>query len=188
MSRVKLLPRDNASPEVKRIYDKVEKRGAMVFNLYKVLAHSPSILNNLLKLGNILITETELSPKLREMTILRIARLSDSEYEWAQHYNMALEAGVSREQAEAIANWKESERFSKEERAVLQYVDEVAKDVTADDETFETLRKYLSERSIVELTVSIGYWCMIARLLVPLQVDMDTQFIGSAKDLAGHSR
>jgi len=188
MSRVKLVPKDTASSEVKRIYDKVEKRGAMVFNLYKVLAHSPSILNNLLKLGNILITETELSSKLREMAILRIAKLSGSEYEWAQHYNMALEAGISPEQIEAITNWTISEMFSKEECAVLQYVDKVAQDVAVDDETFAALRKYLSERSIVELTVSIGYWSMIARLLVPLQVDMDTQFISSAKDLAGRSR
>lgn len=36
---------------------------------------------------------------------------------------------------------------------------------------------------IVELTLSIGYWGMIARTLVPLQVDIDA--LSEGKDLMG---
>jgi len=43
----------------------------------------------------------------------------------------------------------------------------------------------LSERSIVEMTLSIGYWGMVARLLVPLQVDIDIQTVSSAQELIG---
>ena len=185
MARVKLLQKDQAPTGVKEIFDKIEKNGARVLNLYRALAHNPDAMLSTLKLGNSLLTKSELSPKLRELVILRVAKLAGSDYEWAQHYPVALEAGVSREQTEAISNWQESEAFSDTERAVLKYTDEVAKNVKVPDETFDALKQYLSERNIVELTLSIAYWGLIARILVPLQVDIDVSTATSAKDLAG---
>jgi len=138
-----------------------------------------------MRLGNALLTKTELAPKLRELAILRIAKLTGSDYEWTQHYPIALEAGVSHEQTASLSNWRESASFNKEECAVLQYTDEVAQDVTVKDETFDELKIFLSERSIVELTLSIGHWGLVARLLVPLQVDIDVQSVGSAHELTG---
>jgi alkylhydroperoxidase family enzyme len=180
-----LVQKEQASPEVKELFQKIEDNGAKVINLYKMVAHSPHVVRNFLRLGNSLIGRTELSPKLRELTIMRIARLCKSEYEWTQHTPVALEAGVSQEQLDTIDLWKESDSFTEAERAILQYVDEVAKNVTVADETFEILKRYLSERSIVELTLSIGWWGMLARLLVPLEVEIDEQSASSAGDLIG---
>jgi len=187
MSRIKLVDKAGASPEVQEIYGRVEGHGARILNLYKALAHNPDLLLNFMRLGNALLTKTELSPKLRELAILRIAGLAGSEYEWTQHYPVALEVGVSRDQAKALSHWPESTVFSEEERAILQYTDEVAQNVMVKDDTFNVLKQYLSERSIVELTLSIGHWGMVARLLVPLHVDVDVQSIGSAQELAGRS-
>jgi 4-carboxymuconolactone decarboxylase len=185
MARVKLLQKEEVQPKAREIYDKIEEGGARIINLYRALAHSPSVLHNFTRLGNSLLSRAELSPKLRELVILRIARLTGSEYEWAQHYPVALEVGVTREQAEAISHWSYSTKFSDEERAVLQYTDEVTQDVEVKDKTFKTLQQYLNEQCIVELTASIGYWGMVARFLVPLQIDIDAQPAGSARDLTG---
>jgi len=38
---------------------------------------------------------------------------------------------------------------------------------------------------VVELTMSIGYWGMIARVLVPLEIELEEQSVGSARDLRG---
>ena len=185
MSRVQKIQKEQAQPKAREIYDKIESNGAKVLNLYKVLAHNPSVLHNFLRLGNSLLASTELSPKLRELAILRVAKLTGSEYEWTQHYSIALEAGVSHEQTEGISYWTNSTNFNDKERAVLQYTDEVAQNVEVKDETFRALQQHLNERSIVELTLSIGFWGMVARLLVPLQVDIDTQTISSAQELIG---
>jgi 4-carboxymuconolactone decarboxylase len=185
MARVKLLQKEEVQPKAREIYDKIEEGGARIINLYRALAHSPSVLHNFTRLGNSLLSRAELSSKLRELVILRIARLTGSEYEWAQHYPVALEVGVTQEQAEAISHWSYSTKFSDEERAVLQYTDEVAQNVEVKDKTFKTLQQYLNEQCIVELTASIGYWGMVARFLVPLQIDIDAQPAGSAQDLTG---
>lgn len=185
MARVRLIDKDQASPEVSELYDKIEKNGARIINLYRVLAHNSRVLRSHLQLGNTLLARTSLSPKLREMAILRIAKLAGSDYEWVQHYPVALEAGVSKEQAEALSEWYDSRQFDEEERAVLRYTDEVAQQVAVTDETFMMLKRYMDEQRIVELTVVIGYWGMVARILVPLKVDIDAQSVGSATELTG---
>jgi len=188
MSRVQMIQREQALPEVKEQYDKIKENGAKVLNLYRVLAHNPVVLRNFLRLGSSLLAKTKLSSKLRELTILRVARLTGSDYEWAQHYALALEAGLKIAQIETISHWSDSTNFSDTERAVLRYTDEVAQNVEVKDETFRALQQHLDEQSIVELTLSIGYWGMVARFLVPLQVDIDVQSIGSAQELIGRKR
>ena len=185
MSRVQMVQKDQAQSAVKELYNRIEENGASVLNLYRVLAHNPDVLRNFLRLGSSLITRTELAPKLRELVILRVAKLTGSEYEWAQPYPIALEVGVCREQTEAISRWSGAANFSDKERAVLQYTDEVVQNVEVQGETFCVLSQHLNEKSIVELTLSIGYWGMVARLLVPLHVDIDIQTIGSVQELTG---
>ena len=185
MSRVNLIQKDQASPEVKELFQQIEDNGARIMNVYKVVANSPHVARNFIKLGNSLIARTDLSPKLRELVIMQIAKLCNCEYEWVQHKPVALQSGISPTQLDAIELWKESNYFSDEERAILQYVDEVAQNVKVIDETFQTLRRYFDERSIVELTLAIGWWGMLARLLVPLEVEIDEQSAGSTGDLIG---
>jgi alkylhydroperoxidase family enzyme len=185
MSRVRKIQKDQAEPKVKELFEKIEQNGARVLNLYRVTAHAADVLPHFLRLGNSLLSRTELSPKLRELAILRVAKLTNSEYEWAQHYPVALEAGITEEQTRAISHWNSSKVFTVEERAVLQYVDEVTQNVEVEEGTFKSLAEHLNERCIVELTLSIGYWGMVARLLVPLRVDIDAEVAGSARELAG---
>jgi 4-carboxymuconolactone decarboxylase len=185
VARVKLVQKEQAPSEIKELFQQIEDNGARVMNFYKVVANSPHVARNVIRLGNSLIGRTTLSPKLRELTVMRIARLCDCEYEWVQHIPVALQSGVSQAQLDAIGSWEKANDFSDEERAILQYVDEVAQNVKVTDATFETLKKYLNEQHIVEITLAIGWWGMLARLFVPLEVEVDEQSAGSAADLIG---
>ncbi len=185
MARVTLIERGKATPEAYDLFRRIEKNGARVVNVYRAIAHTPAAASSFLKLGNCLLNETELSPALREIAILRIANLAGSEYEWAQHMAIAAETGVRRQQIDDIHRWTQSPHFTRQERAVLQYTDEVTRNVKVSDNTFHALREHLPERQIVELTMSIGYWGMIARVLVPLEIELDDQPMGSAIDLGG---
>lgn len=186
MARIRILQNDEAPPESKAFLENVEKNGAAVLNLYRALAHSPSAFSSFVKLGNGLLTHTELPPKYRELVILRIAILAGSQYEWHQHVPVALEAGVSQEQVDTIHEWAESDHFDKVEKAILRYCDQVTLNVRASDRTFRVLHKHLSDRSIVELTMTIGYWGMIARILEPLEVDMDDTSVSGTQELTGN--
>ena len=185
MARVHLLEKDEAPPEVKEVFQKIEDNGAKITNLYKVVANSPKVLLNFIRLGNSIVGRMGLPPKWRELVILRVARLTNSEYEWAGHTSLALEKGVSREQINALADWQNSSEFNDEERAILQYTDEVTRNISVTDQTFSTLKKFFDEQTIVELTLTASYYGMLARILVPLQVERGEVTIGSVNELLG---
>ena len=173
MSRVALLQKEQLNPIMNDMFQKIEDNGFEILNLFRVIAHSPKIGINFIRLGNAILTKGKLSPKLRELAILRIGNISEANYEWTQHVPIALGVGVSQEQIDEISNWMDSTQFDDEERTVLLYTDEVAQNIRAADDTFSKLREFFNEEIIVELTVTIGYYCMVSRILEALQIELE---------------
>ncbi len=173
MQRVSMVEKEQAHPLVKEVYEKNEAITGRILNLWKVMGHCPYIGLNFQRLGNSLLTGEELSHKLREIAVLRVAYLTQSEYEFRQHTPIALKCGVSQKQIDDISDWAASEQFGEQERAILAYTDEVTQHISVKDETFDRLRSFLSDHAIVELTTAIGYWGMVSRILVALQIDLE---------------
>jgi len=161
---------------VRELYQKQEDRGVQIANLFKVMGHCPYIGLNFQRLGNSILRGEELPANLRELAILRVGDLAQAEYEFTKHVPRALQAGVNQTQIDEISNWTASTEFSDEEQAVLRYTDEVARDVKVKDETFGGLRSFLNEHAIVELTTAIGYYGMVCRTLVALQIELEPEW------------
>jgi alkylhydroperoxidase family enzyme len=142
-------------------------------NVAKMIANSEPCFKQFGKLGGALFTKAKLSPKLREIAILKTAKASHSLYEWTQHVPAARHVGVTEEQIAAIENWQKAKCFNELERLVLQLTDEVAVNVKGRRETVEALKKHLSPAEIVELILTIGNWRMVAGLLETLEVDLE---------------
>ncbi len=102
MARVSLMRKEQASPEVQEVFERLEARGARVVNIYRTLAHSRAAMRHFMRLGNSLLERCHLDHRLRELAILRVARLTGSQYEWTQHVTLARECGVTPEQMEAM--------------------------------------------------------------------------------------
>lgn len=185
MARVPLLSKEQAPPEARDVFERVEARGARVMNVYRALANSRAAILPFMRLGNTLLERCHLDHRLRELAILRVARLTGSQYEWAQHVALAREAGITPEQMESIREWRSSTAFDARDRAVLAYTDEVTQNIRVPEDVFGEMAAHLDQESIVELTLSIGYWGMVARLLEALQVDVDTELPGSSRDSLG---
>jgi len=173
MARVKLLEKQDVYPMVREIYQKAEDSGNEVINLLKALAHSPKICRDWNRLGITLLLKGQLSPKLRELAILRVGDLAKANYEWTKHVPMAMAAGAIQEQIDSLPDWMNSKGFNAQERAVLRYTDEVSQDIRASDDTFSKIREFLTEQEIIELTVTIGYYGMVCRTLESLQIELE---------------
>ena len=173
MTRVTLVEKEQAHPMVKELYSKNEAKSGRVINLWKVMGHCPYIGLNFQRLGNSILKGEGLAPKLRELAILRVGSLAQSEYEFKQHTAIALQNGVGQKQIVEIVDWAASEQFDERERAVLAYTDAVARDIRVRDETFARLLTFLNEEEIVELTAVIGYYGMACRILVALEVELE---------------
>ena len=139
------------------------------------MAHAQTALVPWLRWAAVLLSELKLDPVLRELAILRVARLTPgAEYEWVQHAAIATAVGATEEQVAALKRDEpEAECFSGDEQAVLRFTSEVVTDARAGDETFAAISEILSPQEIVELLMVIGQYMMVARVMATLDIDLD---------------
>ena len=142
-------------------------------NINKMMAHAENSVRHFMRLGSSLLTRARLDARLREISILRIATLCASHYEWHQHEKMAREVGVPEEKICGAKAGPDSSCFDDLERLVLKYTDEVTRQVKSTDETFYALAARLDHRELVELTLTIGFYNMVARFLENTEVQVE---------------
>jgi alkylhydroperoxidase family enzyme len=74
------------------------------FNIYKTLAHHVDLYNRWSPLGQFVLNGSSLPPREREIVMLRMGWLCQSEYEWAQHARIGkAQAGLSNDDVHRIA-------------------------------------------------------------------------------------
>jgi len=173
MARVSIPRIDDVSADLQNVFHKMEANGVPVINIFKVMAHCPRIGRQFIRLTNAILFFGKLSPKLRELAILRVGDLAEATYEWTQHVPIGISAGLTDQQIKSIHNWKESDCFNQEERSVLQYTDEVALNIRVSKETFQAIRAFLTDEQIVELTTAIGHYGMVSRILEALKIELE---------------
>ena len=143
-------------------------------NVFRMMAHAATDFRPLVGLGSAILARQKLSPKLRELAILRVAALSPARYEWVQHVPIAQATGATAAQITALERGEiAADTFDAVERAVLRFTTEVLCDVRASEATFAEAARHLSAQEIVELIVTVGYYMLIARLLETTAVDLD---------------
>ena len=85
--------------------------------------------------GHILFSST-LSPRHRELLVLRVAKVRDSEYEWAQHAILAGDAGLDADEVARIAVGPDAPGWSTLDGAMVRAVDELIGAGTVSDATW----------------------------------------------------
>jgi alkylhydroperoxidase family enzyme len=174
MARVPYLDREDLPEADREIFDRlIAERGRPLGNIFRTLGHTPNLLRRFLALGGELRNATALDPKLRELALLTVGRLTEAQYEFIHHWNLALRVGVAREKLEHLAEFESSALFSDEERAVMRYAEEATRNVKVSDATFERLRRFLDTRRLMELVQNVAFYNMVVRILVPLGVEVE---------------
>jgi alkylhydroperoxidase family enzyme len=174
-ARLPYINREELPEEYREIYDHISQArgGIPVGNIFRTLANAPNLFRRFNGLANDLRNGTQLDPKLRELALMTIGRLTDSEYEFVQHWNISLRAGVRREQLEHLAEFESSPLFNEQERAAMRYAAEATQNIKVSDATFNALRGFLDNRRIMELVMNVAFYNCVVRILVPLGVELE---------------
>ena len=162
-------------PNVEDLPEKVRVAAEKLppLNIMKMFLNAPTNAIPLLVFGQSILTKQELDDHLRELAILRVAHLTGANYEWTQHVPLAKETGVTDAQVEALPQGADSDAFNEVEKNVIRFTDEVTQDVKASAETFAALEKDLGPRQMVELTLAIGFYGMVARVMESFEVELE---------------
>ncbi len=147
----------------------LERVGARVSNLYRILGNHPALLRAWVDFAWTLRGAATTSRRMRELIILRCAQLVGNDYQWNDHTVMALAAGVEQAQIDALDRWPTAPEFDDEEQLLLRFTDEVVAGRVGDD-VLNALRLRYRPEEIVELTMTAAFYVMVPRILDTLRV------------------
>ena len=129
-----------------------------------VLHQHPRLFWPWLLFASRLMPHGRLPAALREKVILRTAWNCRSRYEWGQHVDIALAAGVSDAEIACLAQGPAAVADPLE-RAVLSACDELHREQCVREATWQTLSAHYSEPLLIELLMLVGHYRMIAGFL-----------------------
>jgi AhpD family alkylhydroperoxidase len=161
---------DPSRPELKPVADRIAAQRGSVLHLYRMLLHSAPLAEGWLECLTAIRQKCSLSGALRELVILRVAILNGAQYEADQHAPIALRAGLTQAQLDALPGWRHSARFDRGQRAALALTDEMTREVRVSDRTFDELRVHLGDRELVELAATIAAYNMVSRFIEALHI------------------
>jgi len=176
MAIMPLLPENPDDPEVRAMFDEVLSKWPRVPNLYRTLGHSPDMLRAWLDMAWPLRMKATTSRRVRELMILRGARITKTAYEWAQHVPLALAAGVTQDEIDALMDERDADSFSDAERAALRLAEEITAGPAASPDCMQALKPFYSEPEIVELVLTASFYVCVGRALTSLQVPLEDTF------------
>lgn len=144
-------------------------------NVFRVLLKHPRVAKELNStIMSLLDGHQALDARLRELIIMRLGWLTKSNYEWTQHWRIALLFGLSEAELEAVKDWSDASCFSKLDQLVLKATDEVFNDGAVGKKTWQGLQEALeTEEELIEVVVCIGNWHMFSQLLRSLDIPLE---------------
>lgn len=172
MARLPYVDPATADPPARAVLDRIAAERGTIFNVYRMLAHSPRVLEHVYGLASYLWLDSTLEGPLQELVILRVAQLTGSDYEWSRHRDIARRVGVPDEQVAALAGWRDAARtFDARERAALAVAEQATTHVEAGEEPVAELRRLAGDQALVEVLVLAGLYGLVARVLRSTAVD-----------------
>ena len=121
---------------------------------------------------------SKLDGRHREILILRVGWLCDSEYEWGQHKIFAKNEGLSDEEIERIKIGSQAEGWSDIERALIDAADELHENSFVSDHTWAVLSKQYTEQQMMDLVFTVGQYHMVSMALNSFGVQLDDGVAG----------
>ena len=166
--RLEPLDRDALDPEL------AERFGdGPILNIFRTLAHHPKLMKRWLVFGNHVLAKSTLTPRDREIAILRVGYLCQAGYEWAQHVEIARASGLSDEEIARIAEGPDAPGWSDAERALLRATDELHEDQFVSDPTWAALAQHYDTEQILDFVFAVGQYHLVSMALNTLGVQLE---------------
>lgn len=164
----------------------IEQGRGWVPNVFRVLLHSPGIASGWVTLANAL-RSSSLDLRTRELAILLVAHMKDSDYEWSFHERIARSAGVTETEIADLRRWPDRGSWTARDWAVLNLVHAVAANEPVPGWCLDELRPDLP-RFAVELAGTSAYYVAVAQFTKALRVPADGAAAGDGTGPATGTR
>ena len=170
MARIPYLNPSDLAPENQDLL----KRN---INLYRIMAYNPEAQRAQSTVGSYIRFKTKLDPRLRELAILQVGYVAKSAYEYSHHAKIAQDFGVTKDDIRAVGEETAGRdtHLDPLAKAVLRAAREIAAGDLS-DKSFAALRADLGNEVLVDLIMSISFYCGIVRLLNAFRIDVEPDY------------
>lgn len=162
--------REDVPADGRQHYDAIAESRGGVRGPFPVLVNSPELAGRIGHLGEYVRFEGRLPDAVRELAILVTARTTDCAFEWAAHEPIARDAGVRPAAIEAAASGDGVADLDDAEATVIEYAHALLARNEVPDATYDAAHERFGDAGVVELTVTVGYYAMIAAVLNAFEV------------------
>jgi alkylhydroperoxidase family enzyme len=146
-------------------------------NVLGMLARHPALVRAYNTFNGHILFATTLSPRQREMLVLRVAAVRKAIYEWKQHVVLAADAGLTPDEVAWIEEGPNASGWSMLDRALITAVDELLSDAKVTDETWEVLAAELDVEQLMDLVFTVGAYDALAMAFRSFDVPLDDDLI-----------
>ncbi|MGE0748879.1 MAG: carboxymuconolactone decarboxylase family protein [Rhodospirillales bacterium] len=171
MARLTDLRPETMSPEQRKAAEEIAAgpRGAVV-GPFNALIRSPEMCARIQKVGEYLRFQSSLPARLRELTVLLVARFHSANFEWYAHAPLAEQAGVDPGIIIAIRDRRRPDFADPLDIAVYNFVRELLDKHNVSDHVYRPVLIRIGEQGVVELVALVGYYTLIAMTLNTFQI------------------
>ncbi|KAF2656442.1 4-carboxymuconolactone decarboxylase-like protein [Lophiostoma macrostomum CBS 122681] len=183
--RVPYAPKEPPTSEDAPVYERIAARRAPrpLIPLDLALLHNTAVADGWNSFIGAIRTKTTILETVKELAISRVAVLNQAVHEWDVHAALAVKAGISKDGMQScydapVVKQEDKVRevegevggLSADMWALLAYTDQMTVGVQVDDAVAERIRKFLSDKEVVELTATVAAYNCVSRFLVALDV------------------
>jgi alkylhydroperoxidase family enzyme len=142
--------------------------------IFRTIARNERLLPAFLGLGSHLLRRTTLPAREREIVILRVGWLEQSEYEFGQHTTIGRAAGLTDEEIGWLADVA-TPSWSVDDAALVAMADELCSDGVVSDGTWSRLTDRWNDEQLLDLLALAGYYRLVSGLLNSAGVALEPQ-------------
>jgi alkylhydroperoxidase family enzyme len=146
-------------------------------NALGTLAHHPTLTEAYHRFNGHILFGSTLSPRQRELLVLRVAAVRQATYEWKQHVVLAGDAGITPEEVARIAEGSAARGWSPVDRAMVSAVDELLADAMVADATWDVLAATLEVQQLMDLVFTVGAYDLLAMAFRSFGVPLDDDLL-----------
>jgi 4-carboxymuconolactone decarboxylase len=128
-------------------------------NVLSTLVRHPDLTRAYLPFNAYLLTSSTLSPRIREVALLRVVYRRDCAYLWSHHSPITLRAGLTAHEIEAIRSGGLADDV---DQAVLAAVDDLIDHSAISTAVWNELGRHFTDRQRMDLVFTIGGYYLLA--------------------------
>jgi 4-carboxymuconolactone decarboxylase len=175
--RILPVPEDQWTPEQRTILETLVPYQRLL-NVYRTLVRHPALAERFFVFSRYILSASTLPTRDRELVILRVGWLCDSEYEWSRHTILARRVGLTELEIHRIIDGPAAPGWSPFDATLLQAVDELHANAVISDATWKALAQHYTEQQLMDLVFTVGEYTLVSMVINSFGIQLDPEARG----------